>query len=138
MCSCKSAAPSVQDRSHARDDADGDLVGSMPVEAAIRRKYGFVLMVDYSRASSVLCSRAKPEGPAKLEVRAAKVEVKPVTFNDEKELVAERMRGYCEHKGIRVSSSVQYSPLANGVAERQQHARCYAIQTSRRSSGQRG
>ena len=52
----------------ARDDAVGDLVGSMPVEAAIRRKYGFVLMVYYSRASSVLRSRAKPEGPAKLEV----------------------------------------------------------------------
>ena len=90
------------------------------------------------RGWTVLRSRAKPEGPAKLEVWAAKVEVKPVMFDDEKELVAERMRGYCEHKGIRVNSSVQYSPLANGVAERQQHARCYAIQTSRRASGQRG
>ena len=85
-------------------------------------------MGDYSRASSVLCSRAKPDRPVKLEVWAAKMEngtvstAKPVVFYDEKELVAGSMREYCEHKGIRIHSPVPYSPSSNGVAEGQQHA----------------
>ena len=62
---------------------------------------------------------------------------KAVMFDDVKELVAGRMREYCEHKGLRVNASVQCSPSSNRVAEHQQHARCCAIQASRRPSGQR-
>ena len=52
----------------------GDLVGPMPVEAASRRKYGLVLMDEYSRASWVLPLRAKSDAPAESEVWAAKME----------------------------------------------------------------
>ena len=115
----------------------GDLVGSIPVRSASRGKYGFVLTDGYSRASSVLHLRARPDGPAKLEVWATKMEsgtgstAKAIMFDDAKELVARRLREYCEHKGIRVNSSVQYSPSSK-------NARCCAIQTSRRASGQTG
>jgi len=102
----------------------GDLVGPMPVESVSRCKYGFVLMDDYSRASWVLPLRAKSDAPAEFEVWAAKMEngtgstIKAVMFDNAKELVAGRMREYCEQKGIRINSSVPYSPSSNGVAER--------------------
>ena len=33
-----------------------------------------------------------------------------VMFDDAKELVAGRMKEYCEHKGIWIDSSIPYSP----------------------------
>ena len=39
-------------------------------------------------------------------------------FDDARELVVGKMRQYCEHKGTRIDSSVQYSPLSNEVADR--------------------
>ena len=46
--------------------------------------------------------------------------IKAVIFDNAKELVAGRMREYCEHKGIRIriDSSVPYPPSSNRVAER--------------------
>ena len=44
--------------------------------------------------------------------------IKAFMFDNAKELVAGRMKEYCEHKGIRINSSVPYSPSSNGVAER--------------------
>ena len=61
---------------------------------------------------------------AEFEVWAAKVEngtgntIKAVMFDNARELVLERMKGYCKQKGIRINSSVPYSPSSNGVAER--------------------
>ena len=62
-------------------------------------------MDNYSPASSVLRSRAKPDRPAKLEVWARST-AKAVMFDGVKELVARRMRRYREHNGIRINSSV--------------------------------
>ena len=95
----------------------------MPVESVSRCKYGFVLMDDYSPASWVLPLRAKSDAHIEFEVWAAEMEngtgstIKAVMFDNAKELVAGRMKEYCEHKGIRIGSSVPYSPSSNGVAE---------------------
>ena len=43
--------------------------------------------------------------------------MKAVMFDDAGELVAGRMWESGEHKGIRINSSVPYSPWSNGVAE---------------------
>lgn len=102
----------------------GDLVGPMPVESVGRCKYGFVLMDDYSRASWVLPLRAKSDAPTAFEAWAALMEngtdstIKAVMFDNAKEFVAGRMKEYCDQKGIRINSSVPYSPSSNGVAER--------------------
>ena len=59
----------------------------------------------------------------RFEVWAAKMEngmgstIKAVMFDNAKELIAGRMKEYCEHKGIPINSS-PYSPSSNGVAER--------------------
>ena len=50
-----------------RELIHGDLVGPMPVESVSRKKYGFVLMDDYSRASWVLLLRAKSDAPVEVE-----------------------------------------------------------------------
>ena len=39
-------------------------------------------------------------------------------FDNTKELLAGRMKEYCEHKGMWINTSVSYSPSSNGVAER--------------------
>ena len=43
--------------------------------------------------------------------------IKGVMFDNAKELVTGRMKEYYEHKGIRINSSVPYSPLSNGIAD---------------------
>ena len=102
----------------------GDLVGPMPVESVGRCKYGFVLMDDYSRASWVLPSRAKSDAPAAFEAWAAKMEngtdstIKAVMFDNAREFIAGRMKEFCDQKGIRINSSIPYSPSSNGIAER--------------------
>ena len=68
--------------------------------------------------------RAKSNAPAEFEIWATKMEngtgrtIKAVMFDNAKEFVEGRMREYCEHKGIRINSSVPYSPSSNGVAKR--------------------
>lgn len=68
--------------------------------------------------------RDKSDAPAEFGVWAAKVEngtgstIEAVMFDNTKELLAGRMREYCEHKGVRINSWVPYSPSSNGVAER--------------------
>ena len=52
----------------------GDLVGLTPVEPVSRRKYGFVLLNEYSHAGWVFPLRAKSDAPAKSEVWATKIE----------------------------------------------------------------
>src|SRR5258706_5322370 len=100
-----------------------DLVGPMPVESVSDCKYGFVLMDDYLCASWVLHLRAKSDAPAKFEVWATKMAngmgstIKAVMFDNAKELVAGRMKEYCKQKGIRINSSVLYSPSSNGVTK---------------------
>ena len=64
----------LKDRSDAREIIHGDLVDPMPVQSDSRRKYGFVLMDEYSGASLVHSLRAKSYAPAELEVWAAKME----------------------------------------------------------------
>jgi len=80
-------------------------------------KYGFVLMDSYLHASWVLPLRAKSDALAKFEIWATKT-IKAVMFDNAKELVAGKMKEYCKWKGIRINSSVPYSPSSNGVAER--------------------
>ena len=93
-----------------RDDAIEVIHGGpMPVESISRCKYGFVLMDDYSRASWVLPLRAKSEWAAKTENRTGST-IKAVMFDNAKELMAGRMKEYCEHKGIRINSSTPYLP----------------------------
>jgi len=101
----------------------GNLVVPIPVESIGHCKYGFVLMDDYWHASLVRPLRAKSDAPAEFEIWAAKMEngtentIKAIMFDNAKEPVAGRMKEYCERR-IRVNSSVPYSPLSNGVAER--------------------
>jgi len=91
----------------------GDLVGPMPVESVSKYKYGFVLMDDYSQASWVLLLGAKSDAPIEFEKW-----VRTVMFDNAKEFVAGRMKELCDERGIRIISSVPYSPSSNGIAER--------------------
>ena len=48
--------------------------------------------------------------------------IEVVMFDDAEELMAGRMRDYCEHKGIWINSSVPYSPPLNGATK--EHLQC--------------
>ena len=102
----------------------GDVVGPMPVESVSRRRYGLVLMDDYSRASWVLFLRVKSDAPTEFETwvnqveNATEMRIRTVMFNNAKELVAGGMKEFCNGHGIRIISSVPYSPSSNGIAER--------------------
>jgi len=102
----------------------GDLVGPMPVESVSRCTYGSILVDDYSLAGSVLPLREKSDAPIEFEKWATMVQngagrtIKTVMFDNAKKLVAGKMRGFCEQQGIRIISSVPYSPSSNGVAAR--------------------
>jgi len=68
--------------------------------------------------------RAKSDAPIEIEKwfdllqsRAGK-NVRTVMFDNAKELVAGRTKELCDERGIRIISSVPYSPSSNGVAER--------------------
>ena len=95
----------------------------MPLESISCCKYRFVLMDNYSCASWVLPLRVKSNVPTEFEVWAKKMEngtgsmIKAIMFDNAKELVAGRMKEYCEHKGIQINSSVPYSLSSNGVTE---------------------
>lgn len=41
--------------------------------------------------------------------------IKPVMFDNKRELVAGRTRGFCEQQGIRIVLLVPYSPSSNAV-----------------------
>ena len=92
-----------------------DLVSPMPVESISHSKYRFVLMDNYSCASWVLPLRVKSDAPAEFEVWAVRMgsTIKAVMFNNMRELVLGRMKGYCEQKGTCINSLVLYSPSSN-------------------------
>ena len=102
----------------------GDVVDPMPVESVSKRKYGFVLMNDYSRASWVLLLRAKSDALVEFEKWANLMQngtgqnIRTFMLNNAKELVAGRMKELCDERSIRIISSVPYSPSSNGIAER--------------------
>jgi hypothetical protein len=80
----------------------------MPVEPVSRCKYGFILMDDYSRASWVLFLRAKSDAPVEFEKWVRRMQngtgrtIKTVMFDNARELVAGRMREFCDERGIRI------------------------------------
>jgi len=119
----------------------GDLVGPMPVESVSRCKYGFVLMDDYSRASWVLPLRAKSDAPVEFEKWAAMMQngtgktIRTVMFNNAKEFVAGKMREFCDERGIRIITSVPYSPSYNGIAEHLVSVATYGMRAMLHDSG---
>ena len=119
----------------------GDIVGPMPVESVSRRRYGLVLMDDYSRASWVLFLRAKSDAPTEFETwvnlveNASQKKIRTVMFDNAKELVAGKMREFCNGHGIRIISSVPYSPSSNGIAERLVGVATDGTRTMLRDSG---
>ena len=95
-----------------------------PVESGSRCKYDVILVDDYMCAGWVLPLRAKLDAPTEFERWATMIQngegrpIKLVMFDNAKELVAGRMRGFCEQQGIGIISLVLYSPSSNGVANR--------------------
>ena len=119
----------------------GDLFGPMPNESVSKKKYGFVLMDDYSRASWVLPLRAKSDAPTEFAKWANLVEngtdktIKTVLFDNAKELTAGGMKEMCDGRGIRIISTVPYSPSSNGVAERLVGVTTAGVRAMLRDSG---
>ena len=143
----KSAKLSVQDRSHTRDDAAGaHSRRSAWSYASLVRWPSQVLICVKGRVLGCKLGaplRARSNTPAEVVAKMGNgtwSTIKRVMYDNARELVAGRMREYCEHKGIRINSSVP----SNGVAERlacvatTARARCCVTQTPRRASGQRG
>ena len=81
-------------------------------------------MDDYSRASWVLPLRAKSDAPVEFEKwldllqNGTGRKVRTVMFDNAKEFVAGRMKELCGERGVRIITSVPYSPSSNGIAER--------------------
>ena len=119
----------------------GDLVGPMPVESVSKKRYGFVLMDDYSRASWVLLLRAKSDAPIEFKKWVNLMEngtdkrVKTVMFDNAKELTAGGMKEMCDERGIHIITSVPFSPSSNGVAERLVGVATSATRAMLRDSG---
>ena len=102
----------------------GDLAGPMPVKSIGKHQYAFLLIDDYSRAGWMLALKEKSDAPIAFELWANRITngtdktIKTVMFDNAKELVAGRMKQFCDSRGIKIISSVPYSPSSNGVAER--------------------
>ena len=90
-----------------------------PVESGSRCKYGVKLVDDYIW---VLFLRVKLDAPTEFERWATMIQngegrtIELAMFDNTKELVAGRTRGFCEQQGIRIVSLVLYSPSSNRVA----------------------
>ena len=80
----------------------------MPVESVSKKRYRFVLMDDYSRASWVLLLRAKSDAPIEFKKWVNLMEngtdkwVKTIMFDNAKELTAGGMKEMCDERGISV------------------------------------
>ena len=102
----------------------GDLLGPLPIESIGKHKYVFVLCDDYSRAGWMLPLKDKSDAPVAFErwanmmTNGTNMTIKTVMFDNARELIAGKMRELCNARGIRIISSVPYSPSSNGVAER--------------------
>ena len=90
-----------------------------PVKLGSCCKYGVKLMDDYIW---VLPLRAKLDTPTEFERWASMIQnregrsIELAMFDNTKELVAGRMRGFCEQQGIWIISLVLYTPSLNRVA----------------------
>ena len=93
-----------------------DLVCYMPVVSVSRRKYGFVVMEEYSPASWGLSLRAKSDAPTELEIWAKDGERNGESCLTTRivEPVEGRNREYCGHKESRGNTPVPHSPSSNG------------------------
>ena len=119
-CSCKAQSlPFKTGRTRATTQLElihDDLVCHMPVVSVSRRKYGFVVMDEYSPASWMLPLRAKSDAPTELEIWAKDGERNGESCLTTRivEPVEGRNREYCGHKESRGNTPVPHSPSSNG------------------------
>ena len=89
-----------------------------PVKLGSHCKYGVKLVDD---DIWVLPLRAKLDTPTEFERWASMIQnregrsIELAMFDNTKELVAGRMRGFCEQQGIQIVSLVLYTPSSNRV-----------------------
>jgi len=101
----------------------GDLVGPMLVKSIGKHQYRFILVDDYSCTMWMLPLHAKSDTPMLFEKWVMLMEtstgkkVKMVMFDNVRELIAGRMKEFCDGCGMKIILSVPYSPSSNGVAE---------------------
>jgi len=95
-----------------------------PTKSAGGKEYGYIVVDEYSRTVYTRQLRLKPNAPEAFKVFKAGAEnesrrrMRECMMDNARELSMGGMRQTCEQEGIKLHTSVLYSPESNGVAER--------------------
>jgi len=99
-------------------------VGPVPTKSASGKEYEYIVVDDYSRAVYTRPLRLKSDAPEAFRIFKAAAENEPQKgcarsrWTTRKESSVGEMKQICEQEGIKLYTSVRYSPESNGVAER--------------------
>lgn len=101
-----------------------DIAGPMQVQSAGGKSYEYVAVDDFNRAVYTQPLRSKSDAPEAFKAFNAAAEnesqqkIREVMTDNARELCMGEMKQICEREGIKLHTSVRYSPESNGVAER--------------------
>ena len=96
-----------------------DIAGPMPIKSAGGKEYEYVVVDDYSRVVFTHPLRHKSEAPEVFKIFKAAAEnesgkkLREVMTDNAHELCMGEMRNICEENGIKLHTSVRYSPESN-------------------------
>ena len=101
-----------------------DIARPMPKKSAGGKEYEYIIVDDYSWAVYTRPLRLKSDAPEAFKIFKAAAEnesqkrMREVMTDHARELSMGETRQFCEQEGIKLHTSVRYSPESNGVAER--------------------
>ena len=101
-----------------------DIAGPMPVRSAGGKEYAYIVVDDHTRAVYMRPLRHKSDASEAFRIFKAAAEnefqrkMREIMTDNARELCMGEMREICEESGIKLNTSVPYSPESNGVAGR--------------------
>ena len=101
-----------------------DLCGPLPVTSMGGNSYFLTLLDDYSKLSAVRPIKHKSDTAAALIATLTQMEnmssyrVQRLRCDNGSEYINEELHSYCQDKGIKLETTVRYTPQQNGAAER--------------------
>ena len=101
-----------------------DVCGPLPVTSLGGSNYFVTLLDDYSKLSAVLPLARKSDTAAAVQRTLSQLETqtgyrtKRLRCDNGTEYINAQLKGYCDDKGIKLETTVRYTPEQNGAAER--------------------
>ncbi|GAB4814243.1 hypothetical protein N2152v2_001289 [Parachlorella kessleri] len=101
-----------------------DVCGPLPVTSLGGSSYFVTLLDDYSKLSAVLPLARKSDTAAAVQRTLTQLETqtgyrtKRLRCDNGTEYINAQLKGYCDDRGIKLETTVRYTPEQNGAAER--------------------